>query len=188
MWILATVLGLLLLFVVLLAIPVDLVICIEKDVDFRPRVRVKWLFGLIGKDITGRGKKPKKERKRKRNIKPLVAILRTRGFLQKLFKFIKRIFQLLDLRKFRLILRVGLDDPAETGLFFALIGPAMVCIKSFSSLDVQVEPDFHQESLRGLCEADLRVLPIQLAGPLLVFAISPSTIRAIRAMVVARRG
>ena len=190
MWIFATVLGFFLFFVLLLAVPVDLFFCLEKDEDFKPRLMVRWLFGLIGKDISGKGKKkpkPKKERKRKRNIKPLLAVLRTRGFLQRFFKFIRDVFRLLKIRDLKLNCRVGLDDPAETGLLFAAIGPAMVYIKSFSSVDIQVEPDFDQESLRGYCKGDLRVFPIQFVSPVVSFAFSPATMRAIKAAVVARR-
>lgn len=187
MWILATVLGVFLFFVALLAIPVDLVFCVKKDVDFKVRARVRWMFGLIGKDISRKRKKPKKEKKRKRNIKPLLAMLRTRGFLRKLFRFIRGIFQRFNVHELKLSLRVGLGYPAETGLLFALIGPTMVYTKFFSSLDIQVEPDFEQEGLWGYGKADMRAFPIRLAGPFLLFAFSPTTIRAIKAMVVARR-
>ena len=91
------------------------------------------------------------------------------------------------MHEFKLSLRVGLGDPAETGLLFALIGPTMVYAKSFSSLDVQVEPDFCQGGLQGYCQADVRAFPLRLVGPLVVFVFSPTTVRAIKAMVVARR-
>jgi len=187
-WIIATVLGVFLLFVLLFAIPVDLVFCVEKDVDFKSRVRVRWMFGLIGRDITSRKKRPEKEKKkRKGNIKPLLAMLRTRGFLQKLTKFVKHVFQLLNVRELKLNLRVGLSDPAETGFLFAVIGPAMVYVKSLSSLDVHVEPDFEQENLRGYFQGDLRASPIQFVKPFALFLFSATTIRAIKAMVAARR-
>ena len=174
MWIIATVLGILLFFVLLLVIPVDLVFCVEKDVDFKSRVRVRWMFGLIGKDIRGRKRRPEKEkRERKRNVKPFLAMLRTRGFLWKLSKFIKHVFQLLNVRELKLNLRVGLSDPAETGLLFAVIGPTMVCMKSFSSLDVQVEPDFEQENLRGYFKGDLRASPIRFVKPFALFVLNP---------------
>ncbi|GAI40340.1 unnamed protein product, partial [marine sediment metagenome] len=48
------------------------------------------MFGLVGMDIRGKKKEPKEERKKKeRNIKPLLAMLRTRGFLQRLFRFVR---------------------------------------------------------------------------------------------------
>lgn len=189
MWILATVLGILLFFLLLLAIPVDLVFCVEKEVAFKSRVRVGWMFGLIGKDISGK-KEPKKEkrkRKDKSNIKPLLAMFGARGFLLKLLGLVRDILRLLNIRELEVNLRVGLDDPAETGWLFALVGPALVCAKSFSALDVQVEPDFEQENLQGYCKGGFRAFPIQFVALIILFAFSPTTIRAIKAMVVARR-
>jgi len=187
-WILATILGISLLLVLLITIPVDLVLHVEKDVDFKPRVRLGWMFGLIGKDIGGKKKMPKKKaEKRKRNIKPLLALLRTRGFPKKLSRLIRDIFRLLNVHELKLNLRVGLSDPAETGLLFAVIGPTMVYLKSLSSLDVQIQPDFEQERLQGYVKGDLRVLPIRFIKPLIIFAFSFTTIRAIKSMVAARR-
>ena len=186
MWVLATVLGIFLFFALLLAIPVDVTFRVEKSTDFKSRVRVRWLFGLIGKDISGEKKKREKEKK-KGNIKPLLAVLRTRRFPRKLFKFARSTFPLLKVRELKLNLRVGLDDPAETGLLFAIIGPMMVYIRSLPLLDIQVEPDFEGESLRGHFRGDIRAFPIQFVGLCIPLALSPTTIRAIKAMVAARR-
>jgi hypothetical protein len=201
-WILATVLGVLLFFVALLAIPVDVAFNLEKDEGFKPRVRVKWLFGLVGKDMGDRKKppeeerlaekkpkkeKPKKEKKKKRNIKPVLAVLRTRGLFRKLLLFIRGVFQTLSVRHLRLSLRVGLGNPADTGLLLALIGPTMVHAAPFSKVDIQLEPDFYEASIRGHCEADIRAVPLRLVGHFLLFAVSPTTIRAIMRMLAARR-
>ena len=188
MWVAAIVIGVFLFLVLLLAIPVDLVFYLEKEVDFKPRVGVGWLFGLVEKDISGKKAKPKEEKKKgERNIKPFLAMLRTRGFLQRLFRFVKDIIRVIKIHRLKLNLRVGLDDPADTGLLFAAVGPAMVYTRSFSSLDVWVEPDFNQENFRGYCKGDVRAFPIRFVPPLMFFVFSPATIRAVKAMIVARR-
>lgn len=207
MWIITIVLGILgifLLFILLLALPIDLTFYIEKDVDFRSRVRVQWIFGLVGKDIRSKKKKPeKKERKRiiksflsmlkargflrKRSNRLFVAVVRTRGFLLNFIKLIKDIIQQVKVRNLKLDLRIGLSDPADTGLLFAVIGPTMVYVRSFSSLAVQVEPDFEQENLRGQFEGELRMFPIKFIRPLALFAFSATTIRAIKAIVLTIR-
>lgn len=187
MWILATVSGILLLLVLLLCVPADLIFYIEKDTGFKARAKLGWLFGLIEKDISRKEKKPKKEGKRKRSIKPLFAILRTTGFLKKLLQLIKSIFKSLKIHEFKIDLRVGLDDPADTGLLFAAINPAMLYVETFSSLDIHVDPDFTQEKFQGCCKGDIRAFPIQLLGHCILFIFSPATIRAIKAAMVARR-
>lgn len=188
MWILATVLGILILLAILLAIPVDLVFSLDKDVGFKSRARVGWLFGLVGRDIRYEKRKPDKGKRRKaKNIKPLLALIKTRGFLQKLFKFIRDILSRCKVHELKLNLQFGLDDPAETGLLFAAITPVLVYVDVFSSFNIQINPDFRQESLRGYSKVDIRACPIQLVLPLMLFAFSPTTIRAIKAMVKAQR-
>ena len=63
MWVLALILGILfavfLCILLLLAIPVDLVFHVERDTGFHLRISVRWLFGLVGRDI--RRKKEKAE-------------------------------------------------------------------------------------------------------------------------------
>ena len=186
MWILATVLGILLFFVILLSVPVDLIFCLEKEADFKSRVRVGWLFGLVGKGISVKEKKPEKEEKKKGNIKPVIAMLKTRGFPQKLLRFFRDVFQHLNVHELKLYFRIGLGDPAETGMLFAAVGPAMVYTRSLTSLDIQIEPDFVQEKLRGYCKGDMRALPIQFVKPLIFLVFLPTTIRAIKTMVAAR--
>ena len=180
MWVLTTVIGIFLFLVILLAIPVDLIICVEKYSDFKLRVTVRWMFGLMGKEISRGKKEPKKEKKRRGSIKPLLAMLKTRGFPGKLFRFIRGVFRCFNVHDLKLNLRVGLGDPAETGLLFALIGPTMVCAGSFSSLDIKVEPDFYQGGLQGYSKADIRAFPLRLVGHLVRFTFSPTTIRAIK--------
>lgn len=192
MWILAVVLGPLLFFVVLLAVPVDLVFYIEKDMAFSSKVRVGWMFNLVGKEIGGKKKrekkKPKKEKKkRKRRIKPLIAMLRARGFLGRLVSFVKDVLRISHIRELRADIRVGLSDPAETGMLFAIVAPVIAYLRAFTSLDVRIQPEFDQTVFQGYFKGDLRIFPIQLLVVSTRFALSPATMRGIKAMVVARR-
>ena len=223
MWVLAVILGILLgislCIVLLLTIPVDLVFCIERDADFKSRVSVRWLFGLVGRDIRRKKKKPQPEKekrrknlisiltrtfsqakrairdgekkqewnKRRKNTRSILAMLRTKGFPQKLLRFVRDSFRILRIHELKLNLRYGLGDPAETGLLFGAISPAMVYVRSFSSVDIQIQPDFEQLYLGGYFKGDVRLFPIQFVGPLARLTFSITTIRAIKALVVARR-
>ncbi len=70
----------------MLSIPVDLTFDVTPDGDGRRRLRVGWLFGLVGKDVLPRKKKGppevKEEKKARKRKKPdlglLMAALRTR--------------------------------------------------------------------------------------------------------------
>jgi hypothetical protein len=192
-WILAAALGTLLFLVILLAVPVDLVFQVEKGVELRSRVRVGWLFGLVWKDLTGREKKPKPKKKKKpkpkkkKSREPFLAFLGAEGFLLRLFGLVRRLFRLLKVRQLDLDLTVGLGDPADTGMLFGVVGPAAACLGSLSPGDVQIRPDFVEESFRGHFKGDVRVFPIQFVATLAGFVLSPTTLKAIKAWMTARR-
>lgn len=190
MWILATVLGVFVFIILLLSVPVDLAFNVDKDEAFHSSVRVGWMFNLIGKDVK-RKKKPEKERpkgrKRKRRTKPFIAMLRSRGFLRRLVRFVRDIFRISHVREFEIDLRIGLSDPAETGMLFAAVAPVLVQFRIFTPLDIQVLPDFEQAGLQGYVKGDLRIFPIQFIFAGTLFALSPATIRALKSMVLAWR-
>jgi len=193
-WVLAVVFGVFLFVYLLLTIPFDVTFYVEKDANFKSRVRVGWMFNLIGRDfnLTGRDKKrkkkPEKEKpKKKRSVKPFIAMLRARGFQRRLLRFIRDIFGSLHVRELRAYLRIGLNDPADTGMLFATVAPAVVHLRAFTPLDVQILPDFEQEGLRGYLKGRLRFFPIQIITVMSLFALSPATIRAIMALALAWR-
>lgn len=187
MWVIATLLGIFLFLILLLSIPFDLAFYVEKEEAFRSRVRVKWLFGLIGKNIGGGEKKPKPKKKRRRSLRALLEMWKARDFLPKLLRFIRDAFRLLNIRKLKIHLRIGLDDPADTGMFFAAAGPTMVFLNRLPSVDIQIEPDFERESFRGHLQGDLRIIPIKLIRPVVLLIFSVATLRAIKTMIRARR-
>ncbi len=75
--------------------------------------------------------------------------------------------------------RVGLDDPADTGRLWGIIGPLTSALYR-SRLDVEVSPVFHGPELAFQGAAEVRVVPLQLLGTLLSFGLSPATWRVVR--------
>ncbi len=195
MWILAILFGIVLFFIGLLAIPIDLRFYLEKEEKLRSQARVEWLYGLIGKDIEFKKdkdkSKPKKKKKKKRKWKghsrPFLALVRSKGFVRRFIRFLKGIRRIASIRELKLNLRIGLDDPADTAMLFAAIGPATLFVDHFSPIDTRVRPDFEQEVFKGRFSGDLRIVPIKLIKPTLLFVLSPTTIRAVKSMVMAYR-
>ena len=192
MWILGPILGILIFLIILLVVPVDLTFNISKIDNTESRVRIGWLFGLIGKDISGRRKqakvKVKKKKRKKRSFKPLLAVVRTRGFLKHFIRFIKDIIRRIKIRNLCVHLTLGLADPADTGFIFAAITPLITFAGvQKPTIDINIQPDFEQENLQGYAEGGVRVYPIQFIKPLLLFIFSLTTLRAIKAIIRARR-
>jgi hypothetical protein len=201
----AIVLVFVLFFVLLLLAPID----IEGSVILgdRPKVRVLWLFGLIGKDLfeeTGARKEPDTEereelRKREAQKQPagtpkkepeskgqgwssqdILSIIRIRGLMGSLKRFLKGLAGAIRVRRFRVRLRMGLEDPADTGMAAGYLWSMIGCLDSLYPLDVRIEPCFHEEALEGEVEGALRIWPALGVLPLLRFSISRPMLRAAR--------
>ena len=192
MWILGPILGIFIFLIILLIVPIDLIFNISKRDNIESRVRIGWLFGLIGKDIRSKKKqakvKVKKKKKKKRSVKPLLAIVRTRGFLKRLLLFIKDIIRRIEIRNTYVHLTLGLADPADTGFLFAAVTPLLTFAGvQKPNIGINIQPDFDQEKLWGYAKGELRLYPIRFIKPLLLFIFSLTTLRAMKAVITARR-
>ena len=194
MWVVTTLASLAAVIILVLCIPLDAVLHI--DVYGRPKFHMKlvWLFGLVSKEITRTKKKPEEEkgvaegkqkpRKRKIKVRTIFQILRTKGLLGQLKRLLKDIFKCLKIRELRANFRVGLDDPADTGLLFALIGPVTFFLGSSRVHEVKVQPSFEDEVVfEGYLHGATRLVPIQLAIPCLRFVFSLAAIRTVKGRV-----
>ena len=195
MWVVATLASLAVVIIFVLCIPLDAVLHI--DVYGRPKfqMRLVWLFGLVSKEITKAKKKPEeKERVAKGKRKPrkiqartIFKILRTKGLLKQLKRLLRDVLRHLKIRDLRVDFRVGLDDPADTGLLFALIGPATFFLGSSRVHEIKVQPSFEDEAVfEGYLSGALRLVPIQLVVPCLRFVFSLATLRVVKILVVTK--
>ena len=192
MWVAITLSSLVLLLIFVLCIPVD--VGLYVDVYGRPkfRMRLGWFFGLVHKEI---GKKKPEEKKRVDEGKPkrrrgisvrtIFEILRIRGLLRQVKRLLKDILKHLQIRDLVADFTVGLDDPADTGLLFAIIGPATFFLNSSFSHQIRVQPSFEDEAVcEGYLRGTVRVMPIQLVAPGMRFVFSLPAIRAVKRLVV----
>ena len=184
------------LFVLLLSVPIDLSFSLKTDERFRSRVRIGWLFGLVGKDLGGGEnanepkdeEKPKKQgRRSKRSPRPFLAAIRTRGFPGQSLRFARRMLRAIRVRELNLGLQIGLGDPAETGQLLGLVSPVTACVGAIPGVQMSVEPDFYEETFRSYCNGSVRIYPIRMVPPMVLFALSLTSFRGLKAMLGARR-
>lgn len=191
MWVIAILAGLAVLLCLLLCVPLD--VALRMDVYGKPefRLRLSWLFGLVSREISGEKEKPPekkgavigKKRLRWRDVSFTFTMLRTRGLLKRLKDLmIKGVLRHLKLRDLVADFRIGLGDPADTGLLFALIGPATAFMGG--SHRVRIEPSFGDDAkLQGYSRGTVRLRPIQLVPPFLKFFFSVTALRVTSALV-----
>jgi hypothetical protein len=188
LWIVAVVVGLVILIVLVLWIPLE--IALQADFEGKPRFRLRllWLFGLVSRDITGKKKKAAEKKAavtggKKRwwaDARTAYRVLRTRGLLRHIKEFIKGVFRCFWFREIAADFTIGLGNPADTGLMFAVIGPATAFLGSSRFHRIRIEPYFGDNAVfRGHSHGTARLRPIRLVPPFVKLAFSLPAMRAI---------
>ena len=182
--------GIVLFILFVLSIPVDMAFDVSGPGAARSRIRVGWLFGLFGKELGRSRKKPQeqasKRKKKKRSAKPFLSLLMTKGVARGLLKLVRRIFSSVRVRHLDARLVIGLDDPADTRMLYSALWPVLVPLTYNSSAKVRMELSFEEPVLDLTARGRVRVFPIQMVWSVLLFALSPAGLRAMKRMVMRR--
>ena len=194
--------GTILLVILVLSVPVDLTFDVATDGDGRRKLRVGWLFGLVGKDLLPRKKKRppkvKKEKKAKEKKRPpkvgkkgkrpglsfFLSVLRTRGLVDGAVRLVRRMLRSLRVRELDGRLRVGLPDPADTGMVYGVLWSAFLLRSPSRAVRFQMEPAFEGPAFEVSLQGTVRVIPAQVAANAVRFVVSPPGLRVIKLMVV----
>jgi hypothetical protein len=165
----------------------------ESAPEKKPRklsVRLRWLFGLVNVGLSGgtpRQKKSHTERKTRRvrqfTFGRVERALLTRGLFAGIARFLRRILRAVKVRDFRLHVRFGFDDPADTGMLVAAAEPALWVLRTWGAERFFVEPDFDQEIALADGNVDVRIYPLHVITASAMFLLSPPTLRAAKALL-----
>jgi len=173
------------LLVLLLSIPVQASFSSGDSPETRKTtITVKWLFGLIRFRLSPKRRERREPGKAKRRPGVLAVTLRTPGFVPKLLSLGRDLLHVVHVRWLRVDLKVGLSDPADTGMLAGGIMPAMALIHSYRQVELNIEPDFRREGLALQVNGEAGVYPIALIIPLLRFVFSRPTLRVARTAVM----
>ena len=196
MWVIAVLAGLAGLIILVLCVPLDVAFNLETSGRPKFRVRLVWFFGLVSKELGGEKKKPeakkeiteeKPKKKRGTRLRTIFQVLRVRGLIRQIKNFLGDILGQLKIRELIVDLRVGLDNPADMGFAFALMGSINPFLSSFPPSQVRVQPYFHDETVvEGYIRGALRLCPIRLVIPFSRFTFSLVAIRVVKILVVSK--
>ena len=181
------------LIVALLAIPFDVKFSIQRHEKFHSDIAVQWLFGVVKFSIANQTKaadnKPRKIKKNKKtkkkpknkpaNVSAVMNLLWNARFRYRLLKFVKDVFKTIHIASFYLRLRLGLDDPADTGRLWTFFGPLDVFVSNLSRATVHLEPDFQTEIVYLDSRGKVRIVPLQVVFTVFAFVFSPITVSAL---------
>lgn len=164
----------------LLCAPAELLFDVRHEAEWRASLRVRWPFGLLSFPVTSTESKPKQQPKPAKK-KPkggtrsrLWRVILDAGFRRRLARFIRDVLVALRPRDLWVRLRLGLDDPAETGMLWSVVGP----LTAWAPARLDVAPAFPGPLFDLESRGRVRVIPAQLIGLVAGFALSPTTVGA----------
>jgi hypothetical protein len=171
--ILYIIVGLIAGFALILLIPVDFVFRLRTEGEPAASARVEWLFGMAKKEIVRKKKKPAAKKRRQEGI---VTRLRRRVVLG----LVKRLLRAVEFNRLNGFIRLGLDDPASTGIVYGICQFLLTFASLPPGSDFRVEPDFNELAFRADVEGRVRVIPLQVTGITLGFVFSPEGWHALK--------
>lgn len=193
-WVIVALAGLVLLILLVLCIPLDLIFHINTSESPAYQVRLLWLFGLLDKDLRKAQERPQKREKaatvrrkeRRHGISPhtVYRVLRTTGLFSQLKRLVLSIYRSFKIKDLAANLKLGLGNPADTALLFAITGPANFLL-SFLPYEITIWPTFDGDlAFEAYVHGAARLWPILLLFACLKFIFSLPVMRIARTLVM----
>jgi hypothetical protein len=195
LWIIIALVCLLLLIVLLLCIPLDLIFSITINESPTYKIRLLWFFGWIDRELRKNEDASKKKKittkatqKPKRRIcaSTVYRILRTRGLWTQFRRLVVGIFKSLNIKELTGHLKIGLENPADTGFFYAVAAPINFLL-SLLPYSIKIYPTFDSDMVfEAHAQGITRLHPIVVIFTMLKFLFSTPAMNATRTFLVNR--
>jgi hypothetical protein len=190
---LITILVILLVLVALLAAPVTLTYQVSWQQAYQGKMTLYWLFGLVRIQFPiAETEKTAEERKtaiRKKRVKKSSAIksnpiaaIRQKNFRQRIFRFIRDLWQAIHKQNLSFRVRIGLGDPADTGQLWAIIGPLSGMLACVQEASIEIKPEFVDTVFELDSSGNIRFIPLQMIYLVIGLLLSPSIWKGIQQM------
>jgi hypothetical protein len=182
------------LIVILLALPVTLTYQLSWRETLSANLRLIWAFGLVRADVSPDRTKPKtdkaeagrkkagrrgKSKSRKTNV---MAAIRQPSFRRRIIRFVSDVWRAIHKKNVRLLVRLGLGDPADTGQLWGVLGPLSGTLARLRDIRIAIEPDFLEPTFEVDSSGTIRLIPLQFVALVLGLLVSPPIWRGIRSM------
>jgi len=180
--------------VILLAIPVTLTYQLSWRETLSANLRLIWAFGLVRADVSpppgkagtdkpDAARKKDDRRKKAKGRKPdFLAAIRLPSFRRRILAFVSDVWRAIHKENVRLLVRLGLGDPADTGQLWAVLGPLSGMLARLRDIRISIEPDFLDTTLEVDSSGTVRMIPLRIAIIMLGLLLSPSLWRGLLLM------
>ena len=193
-WVLIGLAGAVALAALVLSVPLNAEVTIDTSAQRKVRVRLTWLFGLIGREPQPGKRRPflswgKRPAKRGLGFRTMLQIIRIKGLFAGIKRLALRLLRRIKIKELSAVLRVGFEDPAECGMAYAVVGSASPFLRLPDRYELAIQPYMSDRStVEAQLHCVLRLQPITLLPPLLQFIFSPPAYRVVKVLASQRRG
>ena len=172
----------------LASIPIDFEFRFDSCRHPRFQCRIGWLFSLVKVDLPS-GKRPeapgKKRVKRKEKWKRFGKVsflkLLSKALFLRCLRLAKQVLRAFHFKQFRVDIKAGLGEPADTGMLYGLLSAGAAFIELSDARRVRWTPDFGNEPvLEGTSDGVIRFRPIVALPAFAGFFFSRPVLRALR--------
>lgn len=186
-WLLST----MLIVVALLVIPLRISVVAQATAQPRYEAHIHWLFGLVRGPLTSNTSQttspnPRSSRraaKQRWSFKQTMTFVRAAGGSARARQALGELISSLRPNVDFMQVRLGLDDPADTGRAFAMLAPLAAWL-ALRYGQIELAPSFSEPEITVDGRAHFTIVPLQTLGILLSYALS---IRTLRAFYMAQR-
>jgi hypothetical protein len=103
----------------------------------------------------------------------------SKGLFAAAARFLRRLLRAVRIHDFRLCVRFGFDNPADTGMLLAAAAPALAMLQD----RLVLVPDFDQEIAQADGNVDVRIYPVRIVIASVMFLLSWPTLKAAKALL-----
>ncbi len=121
----------------------------------------------------------RKRTTKRRSQSKAFALLRNADLRRRLVKLVRGLLRAIKIKTLDLHLRLGLDDPADTGRLWGILGPLNSQLAGIRTANIRIEPDFAAEVFSLHSQGRITVVPLRVLSISLFFLLSPQMIRAL---------
>ncbi len=143
---------------------------------------VHWAFGLVRYRMRalpsgpGQGKRPAGGN----GARAALQVMQDAAGRRRLLRFLRDLWRSLNARGVYAHLRVGMDDPADTGRLWGIAGPLAAAAAAVPNAALSIEPDFGGETLSVDSGGRFRCVPLLTLYHIVALLLSPPVRRARR--------
>lgn len=176
---LAATAAVLILLVGILAVPVTFQFDLHSDNGRRNDIYLRWAFGLVHlripteKSTKAKERKPRKRRS-SRQRSSFLRVLRLKRLRRRVLRYIRDIWSAIHKDEVCARVRLGLDDPSDTGQLWAVVGPIAGILAAIEQISVNIEPVFSGAVFEFETAGRIRIIPLQLLILTAALLVSPT--------------